>query len=85
MRQNPSVNIINTSPKYPQTHLETFFSRHSSPQVAQKRLSPPGMLLGISPTASARANQYFGHKSGFTAQNPDFFWLIGCGITMRNY
>ena len=50
----PSENIINTPPKYPQTRLETFFSGHFSPQIAQKRLSPPGRLLGISPTASAK-------------------------------
>ena len=30
-------------------------------------------FLGIGPTASARANRYFRHKSGSTAQNPDFF------------
>ena len=36
----PSENIINTPPKYPQTHLETFFSGHFSPQIARKRLSP---------------------------------------------
>ena len=69
----PSENIINTPPKYPQTHLETFFSGHFSPQIAQKQLSPLGRLLGISPTASARENRYFGHKSGSGAQNPDFF------------
>ena len=69
----PSGNIINTPPKYPQTHLQTFFSGHFSPQIAQKRLSPPGRLLGISPTASARENRYFGHNSDSTAQNLDFF------------
>ena len=36
----PSQNIINTPPKYPQTHLEPFFSGHFSPQIARKRLSP---------------------------------------------
>ena len=35
-----SRNIINTPSKYPQTHLETFFSGHFSPQIAQKWLSP---------------------------------------------
>ena len=50
-----------------------FFSGHFSPHIAQKRLSPPGRLLGISLTASARENRYFGHKSGSGAQNPDFF------------
>ena len=69
----PSGNIIHTPPKYPQTHLETFFSGHFSPQIAQKRPSPPGRLLGIGPTATARENWYFGHKSGARAQNPDFF------------
>ena len=34
---------------------------------------PPGRLLGISPTASGHANRYFGHNSGSTAQNLDFF------------
>ena len=69
----PSGNIINTPPKYPQTHLQTFFSGDFSPQIAQKRLSPLGRFLGISPTASACENRYFGHKSGSGAQNPDFF------------
>ena len=53
-----------------------FCSGHFSPQIAQKRLSPqtpPGRLLCISPTANARANRYFGHKSGSGAQNPDIF------------
>ena len=53
--------------------METFFSGHFSPQIAKKRLSPPGRLLGISPTARAHENRYFGHKSGSEAQNPDFF------------
>ena len=30
-------------------------------------------LRGIGPTAGARANRYFRHNSGPTAQNPDFF------------
>ena len=38
---------------------------------------PPGRLLGISPTANARTNRYFGHKSGSTAQKLIFLahWL----------
>ena len=49
-----------------------FFLGDFSPQIAPKRLSPTGRLLGISPTASARVNRYFGHKSGSGAQNLDF-------------
>ena len=37
----PSGNIINTRPKYLQTHLETFISGGFSPRIPQKRLSPP--------------------------------------------
>ena len=60
----PSVNIINTPQKYPQTHLETFFSGHFSPPITRKRPSPPGRLLGIRPTLPpARA------KTGILAIN----------------
>ena len=73
----PSENIINTPPKYPQTHLETFFFGSfftpNRPKTAKSRRPPLGRLLGIRPTASARENRNFGHKSGSGAQNPDFF------------
>ena len=72
----PSGNIINTPPQSIPKHIwNLFFSGHFSSQIARKRLSPQasGRLLGISPTASGRANRYFGHKSGSRAQNPDFF------------
>ena len=36
-------------------------------------IPPPPRLLGISPTASARTNRYFGHNSGSTAQKLNFF------------
>ena len=55
---------------------QLFFPGHFTPQIARKRLSPQtplGRLLGIRPTASARENRYFGHKSGSGAQNLDFF------------
>ena len=72
-------------PKVSPNTFGKFFSGHFSPQIAQKRLSPPGRLLGIRPTASARENRYFGHKSGSGAANSGFFWLIGCGITVHNF
>ena len=63
-----------------EVYLGTFFLGHFSPQIAQKRLSPqtpPGRLLGISPTASARENRYFGHKSGSGALRNHRGQLLG--------
>ena len=39
-QNHPETSLIPPPPKYPQTHLETFFSDHFSPQIARKRLSP---------------------------------------------